>query len=316
MPSTRGAATVAVLVTALVAAMGACAVGAPPSSRSAPPSERRVEGAARAPRTRGTPVVRFDGDSPFGRVLVIDQGPHRVLRFGDMYGDDQSLMTLSEPTAVPMDYLRLAAASLWMKPDAGAVLMIGLGGGTFARLAHRVLPEARVTVVEINPVVAQVAREHFGLVEDERLVVLIDDGAAAVERLPAASQDVVLLDAYGADGIPEPLATAAFFERVARLVRPGGLVAINLMAEEPSTDEVLARFGVVFPHLRCAYTADRLNLVALGGRAPLPETAGLVRAAGDPEGWPFDVGPELAAFGDCDGSEGARSVVAPPRGHP
>jgi hypothetical protein len=42
-----------------------------------------------------------------------------------------------------------------------------------------------VDVVEIDPVVVEVARSHFGLIEDARLRVHVDDGRRFVERAEA-----------------------------------------------------------------------------------------------------------------------------------
>src|SRR5262245_22884771 len=43
---------------------------------------------------RGGPHVVFDQTSRFGRVLVIDEGPRRVMRFGSPSGSEQSAVEL------------------------------------------------------------------------------------------------------------------------------------------------------------------------------------------------------------------------------
>ena len=64
----------------------------------------------------------------FGEILVIDEGEQRFLRFGSVEGDDQSMISLKDPRAVPMDYIRYAAIGLAYTPEVDRVLMVGLGG--------------------------------------------------------------------------------------------------------------------------------------------------------------------------------------------
>src|SRR5437764_11564951 len=60
-----------------------------------------------APRVIG-PRVIFDETSRFGRVLVIDEGRRRVMRFGSPSGSEQSAIDLDDPRAVPLEYVRYA----------------------------------------------------------------------------------------------------------------------------------------------------------------------------------------------------------------
>jgi len=160
-------------------------------------------------------------------VLVMDEGPRRVMRFGSPAASEQSAIEPRNPRALPVEYVRYALIGLAHQGGPRRVLMIGLGGGTFSTLVHRALPEATVDAVEIDPVVVQAARTHFGLREDGRYRVHVADAADWIARAQT-TYDFVLLDAYAGEGIPEALATRAFFEAVARRLAPGGVVAINI----------------------------------------------------------------------------------------
>ncbi|GAQ85556.1 S-adenosyl-L-methionine dependent methyltransferases [Klebsormidium nitens] len=65
------------------------------------------------------------------------------------------------------------------------VLVIGLGGGGLPMFLHNHLP-LRVKVVELDPVVAQMAQRHFGFVEDDRMQLEIGDGLKAVHAITAS----------------------------------------------------------------------------------------------------------------------------------
>src|SRR4051794_3182914 len=127
--------------------------------------------------TTAGPRVVFDQRSPFGRVLVIDEGARRVMRFGSPQASDQSAIEPANPRAVPVEYVRHALVGLAYHGDPRRVLMVGLGGGAFSTLVHRALPDATVDVVEIDPVVVAAARAHFGVREDGRYHVHVADAA-------------------------------------------------------------------------------------------------------------------------------------------
>ena len=210
--------------------------------------------------TTAGPRVVFDQRSAFARVLVIDDGPRRFMRFGSPTASDQSAIEPANPRAVPVEYVRHALIGLAHHGRPRRVLMVGLGGGAFSTLVHRALPEATVDVVEIDPVVVAAARAHFGLREDDRYRVHVADAASWMER-DKGTYDFVLLDAYAGEGIPAPLATAAFFRAVGRRLAPGGVVAINI-AEMQSEGRAVARtFAAVLAPFDCRQTPEDGNVL-------------------------------------------------------
>lgn len=159
---------------------------------------------------RGSERVVFEGGSDFyDGIFVVDSGDLRALRFDSLEGKRQTLIRPGHPEQLPMPYLRSAAVALPIPENLRRMLIVGLGGGAFASFVRVRLPEVRIDAVEIDPVIADLARDYFFLVEDEQLKVHVEDG---VEFVAEASQryDYILLDAYDADEIPEALATAAF----------------------------------------------------------------------------------------------------------
>src|SRR6478609_3662817 len=93
-------------------------------------------GCATAAPALNAPRIVFDRTSRFGRVLVIDEGPRRVMRFGSPSASDQSAIEPANPRAVPIEYVRYAFIGLAHHGRPRRVLMIGLGGGTLPTLLH------------------------------------------------------------------------------------------------------------------------------------------------------------------------------------
>ena len=107
-----------------------------------------------------------------------------AMRFGACAAWTQSCMLLDAPDVLALDYTRTLMGFLLFDPRPRSILMVGLGGGSLAKYCHRHLPQADITVVEINPhVIALRERFHHGRLADPRF----------------AREDRVVLSAAGED---------------------------------------------------------------------------------------------------------------------
>lgn len=104
-------------------------------------------------------------------------------------------------------------------------LCLGGGGGIIAtQLARR---GAEVDLVERSELVLRLAHDHFGLRPSASLVVHHDDAARSLAGAPAGRFDAVFVDLFGAFEASPLVVDPAFFADVARVLRPGGAVAVN-----------------------------------------------------------------------------------------
>jgi len=225
------------------------------------------------------PQTRFDKRSEFGRILVVDEGQMRYLRFRDVNGRNQSMILLSNPKAVPMEYIRLAMLGMLFTPRRECVLMIGLGGGTFTSLLRRHYPALWIDVVEVNPIVVEAAKRFFAVREDLRFRIHIEDGAAFIERA-SHSYDLIMLDAYTQDGLPGHLATPKFFKAVKARLSDNGVAVLNLWVDQYTERVIEKLFRATFPETACIRSSDDFNLVLFGKvSATMSEHEELVTAA-------------------------------------
>jgi spermidine synthase len=106
------------------------------------------------------------------------------------------------------------------------MLIWGLGAGVYARAMAEA--GAQVTVIEIDPMSEQVARDHFGLPDSVR--VIIGDARTESVRLQEQreSYDVIVLDAFSGDTPPFHLLTKEAFETLRNLA-PNGLIIANIV---------------------------------------------------------------------------------------
>ena len=260
---------------------------------------------AHASAAAARPKVVFDKPSPYGRVIVVEEARRRALRFDEVGGVDHSIVSLDDPASVPMEYVRYAGMGLLFVPEPGSVLMIGLGGGSFSGLIHRVLPEARIDVVEINPVVVEAAKRFFGVIEDERYRVHLADGAAFVHDAKAR-YDLIFADAGSGDGvIPEPLTTDRFFAAVRERLAPNGVLVVNLGLNDGINAIIARRVKAAFDGGACAGVrtpVDANYLVFATMNSAAPDARQLRARAAAIDGrrlLPYPLAPLAAQLGRC-----------------
>lgn len=115
-------------------------------------------------------------------------------------------------------------------PSPRCALVIGGGDGGLARELLRHPEIERVDVVEVDPVVVEASRAHLpalsASLDDPRVRLHIEDGAAFAARAPDAAYDLVFVDVPAQDGASDALVGGPFHAQVFRLLRePGVLVA-------------------------------------------------------------------------------------------
>jgi len=240
--------------------------------------------------------------SPFTTIVVTeDDRGLRTLRFGDERAR-QSVGKPGDPDHVELRYARAMTAALAaLDREPRRMLIVGLGGGTIPTLLHKHYPETAIDVVDIDPVVAEVAKEYFGFREDALLKVSIDDGRRFIERC-RRPYDVIFLDAYGEDSIPYDLATIEFLRAVRRAVKPDGVVAANVWSSQcnPLHDDMLRTYQEAFDDLCLIDVPESGNRIflALPRKAAFDRDALAGRAAriSKEKNLRFDLG-EIVALG-------------------
>jgi len=169
---------------------------------------------------------------------------HRTWRYVELqFSQDvtQTRMLRWFPYWLHVDYTRTMLASLWLHPAPKRIGIIGLGGGAQTKFCYRYLPQAQIEVAENNPqVIAH--RAAFSIPEDdERLQVNYTDGAQWVRQRRAQPPlrshlnqnphfDLLLLDAYDRNGIPDALSSQAFYNDCRAALSANGVLASNLYA--------------------------------------------------------------------------------------
>ncbi|WP_017775900.1 fused MFS/spermidine synthase [Paraburkholderia kururiensis] len=187
------------------------------------------------------------------RPFVLETGQAVSLHFDHLA--TQSFMSLRQPDRLVLPYTRAMMGFLLLQPAPRHIAMIGLGGGSLAKYCYRHLPQAKVTAIEINPEVIAL-RDTFRIPPDDaRFEVLCADGADYIGNVggEASPLDVILLDAFGADGMPERCTSVEFFAACRERLTEGGVLAINLGNDDPALPQQLARLESAFGASRSVF---------------------------------------------------------------
>jgi spermidine synthase len=188
-------------------------------------------------------------------IQISEEAGVRYLHFGSDW--IQGAMRISRPWALELDYTREMMAALLLRPEADwprKALLIGLGAASLTKFLYRHRPQAKLTVVEIEPEVVAAARQYFKLPEDpKRLRIEIADG---VEWLAASDQvfDLILVDGFDAEARAGGLDTLPFYRACRAHLGDAGLLSVNLLGRnrgfKASVERVRKAFdnrAMVFP---------------------------------------------------------------------
>jgi spermidine synthase len=146
--------------------------------------------------------------------------------------------------------------------------MLGLGGGSLAKYCRRHLPEASVTVVELDPDVIAF-REQFLLPADDPRLRIVQAEASGYVAQCAAVHDVVMIDAFDRDGVAPSLCSREFYRSVRGILARKGLMVANLVGEKAERLAHLDLIREVFgDNVILLPIADDGNHVAFAFRDP------------------------------------------------
>jgi spermidine synthase len=229
--------------------------------------------------------------SLYRNIVVYEDDGLRCMKFGRRASGRQTCMSLADRDRLVFDYTRMMMAALYLNPSPQRVLIIGLGGGTLPSALQKILPAAKIDAVEIDPAVVRVAREYFGFVAGGQTELVEEDGRVFVKRMQKqrTRYDLVMLDAFDHEYIPEHLLTREFLLEVRGLLSVRGVLAANTFASSRLYNFESATYFSVFGDFYRLKRSNRVILVRLGG---LPDRDELGRNADIVEGKlaPFGVG--------------------------
>ena len=206
-----------------------------------------------------------------GYELVVDTTP-------------QSHVDLDDPTHLHFEYVaRMGAVidQLRMPRQPLTAVHLGAGALTIPRYVEATRPGSRQQVIELEPAMVDLVREHLPLPRGAAIRVRIGDAREGLGRLPAAltgAVDLLVSDVYSGAQTPAHLTTIEFYTAAAQLLAPEGVLLVNVAdgAGLAFARRQVATIREVLPHVVVLAEVQTLkgrrfgNLVVAASASPLP----------------------------------------------
>jgi len=227
---------------------------------------------------RGATGILHTERSLYRNIVIEEKRGVRCMKFGRFASARQTCMSLDEPEKLVFDYTRMMLGALYLNPDPARVLIIGLGGGTLPTTLRKMFSASSIDIVEIDPAVIRVAKTYFGFSPDPSMRVMETDGRVFVKRalLEGLEYDLIMLDAFDHEYIPEHLLTREFLLEVQSLLAEAGVLAANTHSRSRLRVHESATYYDVFGTF---YNLKRANRVILARKGGIPEMDEIQRNA-------------------------------------
>lgn len=107
-------------------------------------------------------------------------------------------------------------------------LILGLGGGTVAKLIEKYWPEAEITGVEIDPAMIELGKKYLGL-DKANVNIKTKDVFKFIDHNPSTIRyyDLVVVDLYQGDKFPDKFESENYIHLVRTVLSSGGVVVFN-----------------------------------------------------------------------------------------
>lgn len=191
--------------------------------------------------------------SLYRNIVVYEEDDQRCMSFTRRNQTArQTCRSLDDPNQFVFSYTKMMMGALYLNPNPRKILIVGLGGGVLPTALAEMFPDAGIDIVEIDPAVVRVARQFFDFNPSQRVRVFEEDGRVFVKRAGKSGQryDLIMLDAFDHEYIPEHLLTREFLLEVKTLLTADGVLVANtfsssrLYPHESTTYEFV--FGIFY----------------------------------------------------------------------
>ncbi|KKQ36566.1 MAG: hypothetical protein US53_C0047G0008 [Candidatus Woesebacteria bacterium GW2011_GWA1_37_7] len=151
-------------------------------------------------------------------------------------------------------------------------LILGLGGGSAAKLVRKFWTEAKIIGVDLDPVMIDLGKKYLGL-DKLGVDIKIGDAVDFVKKSQIQNPesklkyDLILVDLYVGDEFPEKFETEVFLKLILKLLTDGGIVVFNRLyyGEKRSQamrflktlEKVYKKVDVVYPEANIMFVCEK-----------------------------------------------------------
>ena len=231
----------------------------------------------------------MDIDTAYNRVWiynVVHPISNATIKIMGINNENDSAMFIDSDDLVN-DYSHYFDLVQHFKPDFAKAVIFGGAGYSYPKYFLTEYPHATIDVVEIDPKVTQLAREHFRLKDDPRMSIFHQDGRVFLNTVQE-QYDVIFGDAFSSHySLPYQLTTQEAVQKKHDILSDDGVVILNIISSlqgEPSQflQAEYITYKSIFPQV-LVYPVTNPNdpsvvqnimLIALKSETPPPLSSG------------------------------------------
>ncbi|OGM78915.1 hypothetical protein A2382_03415 [Candidatus Woesebacteria bacterium RIFOXYB1_FULL_38_16] len=106
-------------------------------------------------------------------------------------------------------------------------VILGLGGGSIAGLIERFWTGAKITGVDIDPVIVDLGKKYLGLRRDVEVILGDAYGFVVKKEKLTRQYDLICIDTYVKDEFPKKFEKEKFLKGVKEILKKDGVVVFN-----------------------------------------------------------------------------------------
>lgn len=146
----------------------------------------------------------------------------------------QSAMKVSDPVALAAAYtVPIADAAATLPHSPKNILILGAGAYSLPKYFNKLYPDARQTIVEIDPVMTDIAETYFSYEPTANNHIIHEDARIFLNREKNLDTryDIIVIDTYSAAiSIPFHMVTSEALAGISKLAADDGIVLFNIIS--------------------------------------------------------------------------------------
>lgn len=158
---------------------------------------------------------------------------------------------------IALEYQKIMLLGMGFVKNPQSILMLGFGAGNITTQLTQGFPKVKIDVVEINPIMPEVAKKYFKFQSCENVSFYIQDAHNFVLNA-SKKYDAIFLDVFNESYIPSPFLQKIFFTTLGNLLTANGILIINTFGNSDTFEEEQELISSVFENAMQIKSINRI----------------------------------------------------------
>lgn len=140
-----------------------------------------------------------------------------------------------------------------------SVLLLGLGGGSVVETLRKDFSYSKqITAVDIDPTVIEIAKNEFGLKEDENLKIVCED-ALVFMQLNSTQFDLIIIDLFIDIAVPKAFLEIPFWMDILKALSTNGAILFNASLDKTKSSALNEVIEFLKSHMYQTEVFEKVN---------------------------------------------------------